>query len=179
MADLSIFECRYIDDVEQSLYQNFECNRQELNDFLIQDALDYHKDNITHTTLVFVKNKLIGYFSLSSDALKLTPLEILEVGFNTKYPVTYFPAVKLTKLAIHKNHSGKGYGSMILKLIEGLLYDMQLAIRFITLDAVNDEKVINFYLKNGFTESLQQANERKQQRNRATILMYKDIFAEI
>lgn len=53
---------------------------------------------------------------------------------------------------------------------------MSLAICFITLDAVNDEKVINFYLKNGFMESLQQANERKQQRNKATVLMYKDIF---
>ncbi len=178
MLDLSSFECRYIDDVDFSVYQNFECDRQELNDFLIQDALGYHQDCITRTTLVFVANELIGYFSLSSDALKLTNSEIFEVGFNDEYPITYFPAVKLTKLAISKNHSKKGYGSMVLKLIEGLLYDVPLAIRFITLDAVNDERIINFYAKNGFMESLQQANERKQQRHKATVLMYKDIFAE-
>lgn len=173
MSDLSL---QYIDEVECSVYQNFECDRQELNDFLKNDALEYHQDNITRTTLVFIQDKLIGYFSLSSDALKLTSSEVFEIGFNAKYPITYFPAVKLTKLAIDKSYSGQGYGSKLLKLIEGLFYNMPLAIRFITLDAVNDEKVINFYLKNGFMESLQQANERKQQRNKATVLMYKDIF---
>lgn len=77
---------QYIEEVESFVYQDFECDRQELNDFFKNDALEYHQDNITRTTLVFVDNKFIGYFGLSSDALKLTSSQYLSNYFLAQSP---------------------------------------------------------------------------------------------
>ena len=46
--------------------------------------------------------------------------------------------------------------------------------RFLTVDAY--AAAVPFYEKNGFVESLQEASERKQKKNRETILMHKDLF---
>jgi GNAT superfamily N-acetyltransferase len=168
----------YIDSVEESVYQEFKCDRQELNDFLIEDALDYHAYGLTKTTLVFHNKALIGYFSLSADKIVLTQTEIDELALNGEFPITYFPAVKITKLAVDKEYAGKGYGKSILELIEGLVFGHHMAVRFLTLDAVNEQSVLGFYTKNGFEESLHEYRQQKQKKDRQTILMHKDIFKE-
>ncbi len=58
------------------------------------------------------------------------------------------------------------------------MYGQHMAIRFLTLDAVNEEKVLKFYERNGFNESLHEARQQRQKQNRQTILMHKDIFSE-
>ncbi|HAV5533907.1 TPA: N-acetyltransferase [Acinetobacter baumannii] len=176
--NISEVELRNLDSVEKHLYQDFCCEREELNTFLIEDAFDYHNYGLTRTTLVFHNDVLIGYFSLSADKIVLTQTEIDELSLNGEFKVTYFPAVKITKLAIQKAFAGKGYGRLILELIEGLVYGQHMAIRFLTLDAVNEEKVLKFYEQNGFNESLHEARQQRQKQNRQTILMHKDIFSE-
>ncbi|WP_034171149.1 GNAT family N-acetyltransferase [Acinetobacter sp. YZS-X1-1] len=168
----------YIDSIEKEAYQSFECERGELNSFLIDDAIDYHNYGLTKTTLVFESDNLIGFFSLSADKIVLTRTEIDELALNGEYPITYFPAVKITKLAVDKAYAGKGYGRRILELIEGIVYGHHMAVRFLTLDAVNEPKVLEFYQKNGFEESLHEYRQQKQNRARPTILMHKDIFKE-
>ncbi|UJA01466.1 GNAT family N-acetyltransferase [Acinetobacter johnsonii] len=176
--DISEVELKNLESVQKHLYQEFECEREELNKFLIEDAFDYHGYGLTKTTLVFHNSELIGFFSLSADKIVLTNSEKAELALNGEFPITFFPAVKVTKLAVDKKCARKGYGSLILELIEGVVYSNELAVRFLTLDAVNEQNVITFYEKNGFVESLHEASERRQKKRRETILMHKDLFAD-
>jgi hypothetical protein len=50
------------------------------------------------------------------------------------------------------------------------------AVRLVTVDAVNQEKVLSFYQRVGFIESLSEAKERQTQRARETVLMFKDLY---
>lgn len=176
--DISEVELRNLKSENKHLCQEFECEREELNKFLIEDAFDYHNYGLTSTTLVFHNNELVGFFSLSADKIILTNSEKDELALNGEFPITYFPAVKVTKLAVDIKYAGKGYGKVILELIEGAIYNQHIAVRFITLDAINTPKVITFYERNGFVESLHEAGERRQKKIRETILMHKDIFAD-
>ncbi|MFW1950553.1 GNAT family N-acetyltransferase [Acinetobacter beijerinckii] len=174
--DISEVELIHLESGQKHLYQGFKCEREELNKFLVEDAFEYHSYGLTKTTLVMHNDELIGYFSLSADKIVLTNSEKAELALNGEFPISYFPAVKITKLAVDMKYARKGYGSIILDLIQGVVYSHLFAVRFLTLDAINEDKVINFYEKNGFVESLQEASERKQKKNRETILMHKDLF---
>ncbi|WP_151778754.1 GNAT family N-acetyltransferase [Acinetobacter bereziniae] len=176
--NISEVELRNLKSENKHLCQEFNCERDELNKFLIEDAFDYHDYGLTNTTLVFYNDELVGFFSLSSDKIILTNSEKSELALNGEFPITYFPAVKVTKLAVDKKYARKGFGTIILELIVGVIYNQHIAVRFITLDAINSPEVIKFYESNGFVESLHEASERKNQRFRETILMHKDIFAD-
>ncbi|HAV5515511.1 TPA: GNAT family N-acetyltransferase [Acinetobacter baumannii] len=176
--NLSEVKLRKIDSIEKHLYQEFQCERQELNEFLVEDALSYHEHGLTKTSLVFYNDDLVGYFSISADRIELTPTEKDELYINDDIQITYFPAIKITKLAVDLKYARLGVGSYLIDLIEGMAFGLEMGIRFITLDAVNKPEVLDFYRKNGFQESLHEERQRRQQKNRPTILMHKDIFAE-
>ena len=60
--------------------------------------------------------------------------------------------------------------------ILGIASDAPFAVRLLTVDAVNQEKVLSFYRRVGFMESLSKAKERQTQRARETVLMFKDLY---
>ena len=179
---MSLFEnsrLAFIDQVSLDEFAKFECSRVDLNEFLYEDALAYHEYGLTHTTLVIDQDDILGFFSLSADALQLTKSEVMDLGLDRHIPISYFPAVKLTKLAINQRYAGQGLGSLLLSMIDGIVFNLQVATRFITVDAVNQPEVIQFYEKNGFINSLVADNERKKQTRRETVLMYKDIYVDL
>lgn len=92
------FKC--IDKIDSEIYKEFSCDRLELNEFLIEDALYHHQQNLTNTTLVLMEEKVVGFFSLSSDAIRLSAAEKGELALNGEFEINYFPAVKITKLAV-------------------------------------------------------------------------------
>ena len=80
-----------------------------------------------------------------------------------------YPAVKIGRLAVRKNDSRKGYGSIILDFIKMMLVSERTsACRFIVVDAYKD--AIQFYEKNGF--SILSAGESRSR----TCLMYFDLM---
>ena len=175
--DIEHLTLKYISNVDIAVLKQFQCDRDDINAFLYEDAIYYHDQNLTKTILGFHESDLIGFFSLSSDAIRLSKSEIFELGMNGEFPITFFPAVKITKIAISTLHMRKGLGSHFITLIEGLIYDLPLAIKFITLDAVNEPNIIQFYESNGFVESMSQASERRAG-NKPTILMHKNIYGD-
>jgi len=46
----------------------------------------------------------------------------------------------------------------------------------LTVDAVNQDAVLNFYERTGFIESLSEKKERQSQKVHETILMFKDLY---
>lgn len=176
--ELDSLTLQYINEVPPEIYANFSCEREELNQFLKEDARYYHEQNLTHTTLVLQDGVLIGFFSLSADAIQLTAMEKGELALNGEYPINYFPAVKITKLAIGNDFKGKGYGTAVLDLIDGVAYGLPIAVRFLTVDAIASK--VDFYGKNGFMTSLFRGRQIKETLKGAqpnNILMHKDIYA--
>jgi ribosomal protein S18 acetylase RimI-like enzyme len=169
---------RHIRDVDDEILRGFTCGRRALDEFLLEDARHYSDYGITSTVVVFLQGRAqaAGYFSLSADSVRLTESEEFELGLPFDAPISYYPAAKLTKLAIASDLQSQGLGNAIVDLICGIVAEVPFAVRLLTVDAVNQPKVIAFYERVGFLESLAERREKKDQRAPATILMIKDLY---
>ncbi|MDL2246994.1 hypothetical protein LJB96_05210 [Methanobrevibacter sp. OttesenSCG-928-K11] len=53
---------------------NFNCGDDELNDFLINDALCQQSENLNVTQLIVCDSEIIGFVTLLTDTLKIKKL---------------------------------------------------------------------------------------------------------
>lgn len=175
------FIFRSIVDVPKTELEAFQCTEEDLRQFLIEDALDFDGSNITKTTVVSLPDSpaILGYFSLSADAVPLSGGEELHLSLPFKSPTSFFPAVKITKLAVATAYQGNGLGGQLINYIMGLAFALSnaAAVRLLTVDALNKPDVLRFYEKNGFVECAQDARMRREQKNKRTIPMYRDMYA--
>jgi GNAT superfamily N-acetyltransferase len=177
-VDASKISLRHIRDVEDGVLRQFSCGRSQLDEFLHEDARDYDKHGLTSTVVVFHADVAvpIGYFSLTADSVHLNSGERTDLGLPFDAPISYYPAVKLTKLAVIESMQSTGVGEYLIDLICGIASSAPFAVRLITVDAVNLERVLSFYERVGFMESLSEKKERGAQKMRETILMFKDLY---
>lgn len=177
-VDASKISLRHIRDVEDGVLRQFSCGRPQLDEFLHEDARDYDKHGLTSTVVVFHVDISvpIGYFSLTADSVHLSSGERTDLGLPFDAPISYYPAVKLTKLAVIESMQSTGVGEYLIDLICGIASSAPFAVRLITVDAVNLERVLSFYERVGFMESLSEKKERGSQKIRETILMFKDLY---
>lgn len=178
---VSIFS---ITSVKEDITQySFSCGKaEEYVTFLKEKALDLEEKSISKT-FVLVHNltkELIGYFSLSTDAVRLTTEEKEESNLSDVAFMS-LPAIKLGKLAINKKlspeASRRGYGSFILDMINTFAYEVNkegVACRFVTVDAdvEYDPNTPLFYKKNGFINNL----SKPKRNNSKTVSMRRYIF---
>lgn len=153
---------------------NFSCGLDDMDEFLINDALNQQQDNLNVTYLVLCDNNIIGFFSLLADSIK-----IKDIG--KEYDISYetSPAIKIGRLAVDEKYRSKGIGTVILDNIckNIKLISKKVGIRFITIDAYCG--VRKFYYKNEFkhfkinnAKKLKRTAERNE---KTTIPLYKDI----
>ncbi|WP_407462801.1 GNAT family N-acetyltransferase [Methanobrevibacter sp.] len=150
-------------DYENLQNIDFDCGDDDLNEFLLENSFINLNNNLSVIYLCKYYDDIIGYIAISSDSISLE--EKLEV----RYPS--YPAIKVGRLAIAKNYHRKGVGSYLLQWVDGLCLELQeqIGLRFVSVDAYNDGKVIKFYNKNSF-RALLKDNEDKE-----NIPMYKDL----
>ncbi|MEW5706473.1 MAG: GNAT family N-acetyltransferase [Actinomycetota bacterium] len=140
---------------QNQLPRDFDCGNQDLNDFLLEDALKHNIDGIATTTLVVYDGKVIGYFALCADAIRLDEQEIEEILTEYKMlPYKDYPAIKIARLAIHRDYQGKGVGTYLLDVIVGKALSVKeehkIAVKFLSVDAKNNHRSLKFYADNGF-----------------------------
>ena len=138
----------------------FDCEDEDLNDFLFNEATPYQKELLATTFVMENDKQTLGYYSLLNDSLQLK-----EDMFTSKsqfrkflrelmpYPKRHLktiPALKIGRLAIDKSFKGKGLGSVIMANIISKCIKMnkEQACRLITVDAY--KQAIPFYQKMGF-----------------------------
>lgn len=159
----------------------FSNEYEEYNVFLKEDAYNYENLSISRTHLLVdtQSGDILAYMALVTDSVQLSKSEkeLEEMGL---IPFSTFPALKIGKLAVDFAAKQKyyGIGSLMIRLARGFASDINdngVACRFLTIDAdiENNPDVTKFYTKNGFTY-----NERLYNKNRLTISMRKDIFAD-
>lgn len=164
--------------------ESFSSGTPSLDDFLKREAADLHAEHLSHTSLIFHSDfdGLVGYITLANDAIPLAGFEIGELGLNCNTALKTFPAVKICRLAVHKDLQRGGIGRRIIELAVGEIVGAQTVTtaRIMITDAINEPKVIAFYQRYGFEESIWATDFAKNNQRgkiRATIKMIRDIYA--
>ena len=167
---------------------NFECDSNDLTNFLKNDALKQQDMNLNLTELVICDNEIVGFFSLLTDTLKLKTLENNNLKKEIKLELDIsenneIPAIKIGRLAIDKKYSKKGLGSHILRNILLSILNLsktKVGLRFVTVDAYATS--LNFYVKkNNFssrksdTETLKKIDKIKKQNPNRSFILYLDL----
>ena len=167
---------------------NFECDSNDLTNFLKDDALKQQDMNLNLTQLVICDNEIVGFFSLLTDTLKLKTLENNNLKKEIKLELDIsenneIPAIKIGRLAIDKKYSKKGLGSHILRNILLSILNLsktKVGLRFVTVDAYATS--LNFYVKkNNFssrksdTETLKKIDKIKKQNPNRSFILYLDL----
>ena len=167
---------------------NFECDSNDLTNFLKNDASKQQDMNLNLSQLVICDNEIVGFFSLLTDTLKLKTLENNNLKKEIKLELDIsenneIPAIKIGRLAIDKKYSKKGLGSHILRNILLSILNLsktKVGLRFVTVDAYATS--LNFYVKkNNFssrksdTETLKKIDKIKKQNPNRSFILYLDL----
>lgn len=163
----------------------FDCGDDDLNEFLLVNAIQYQKQLLAVTYYLETDNETVVFFSLSND--KITAIEnnksfwrkIRNLFPHSKHRKDY-PAVKIGRLGVDKKFqsSGTRMGSHILDYIKyWMITDNKTGCRFITVDAYRNS--VSFYLKNGFSFMGKDEKDRYENGKDDTIAMYFDLMSII
>ena len=138
----------------------FDCEDEDLNDFLFNEAVSYQKELLATTFVMENDKQTLGYYSLLNDSLQLKEEMftsksqfrkfLRELMPYSKRHLKTIPALKIGRLAIDKTFKGKGLGSVIMANIISRCIKMneEQACRLITVDAY--KQAVPFYQKMGF-----------------------------
>jgi len=130
----------------------FDCGNDDLNEFFFQDSAHFDNEFMAVTYVWIENGKVAAFFSVSNDSIsrKIDSTAYNRASRNVPNTKRYktLPAVKIGRLAIHKNSQGKGLGSFLLNYIKyWFTNDNKTGCRFIVVDAMNVMETIGFYEK--------------------------------
>lgn len=144
---------------EEETVTLFNCGDDDLNDFILNDAMLYRQSLLAVTYVLEDKatHEVAAYFSLANDRVGLQDfVETREYNkfrrpkFVNSKRLKSYPAVKICRLAISSALKGQGIGSKLIQFIKSFFYvDNKTGCRFLTVDAYSD--AIAFYIKNKFS----------------------------
>lgn len=155
---------------------DFISYEQELADFLVEDALNNQKNQISVTYLWFLKTgELIGYITLLNDRINLEG-DLKNIFRQKGIWYHSLPALKIGRLCVDDRFLRKGIGTLMIDFaikVAFHIFEEYSGCRFIVLDAKRNTKndPIHFYKKQGFKE----LKERK----KGTTPMYLDLISNI
>ena len=119
---------------------SFDCGIPELNDFLQRDAYKNQTEWLSVTKVMYLDDKLVGYFTITPDTLHKGRIDISDKL--NDYPYQKYPAVKLARLAVDYRYQHRGLGKALMR--EFFYTAHQIAkiegSRFITVDAKTEAK---------------------------------------
>jgi predicted GNAT family N-acyltransferase len=158
----------------------FDCGDNDLNEFLLEDALPHQKALLAVTYLVKHGDDIAAYFSVLNDKIAVEQFpsksqfrKLQKLIPHRKRGYKSYPAVKLGRLAVSAVLKKQGLGTQLMDFIKVLFIDgNKTGCRFITADAYQD--AVSFYEQNGFVPLSEKPEDHQTQ------LMYFDLkpFAE-
>jgi len=128
----------------------FDCGNQDLNLWLKQRAL-LSEGRSARTTVLCEGRRAIGYYCLATGAIERESLSSAKLRRNLPDPI---PIVVLGRLAVHRNHQGRGLGSALLKdaILKTITASKIAGVRALLVHAIDDEAA-KFYGRYGFVAS--------------------------
>lgn len=89
----------------------FSCHEPTFAEYLVNHALTDNDRRMNTTVIALVEGEIVGFFSYCSSSISKKELTRKDQKGLPGYPI---PAILLTRLAVHRNHTGKGIGSDLL-----------------------------------------------------------------
>lgn len=163
--------------LENDLRPCFTCGSADLDEFYHKDSILWGKQLISVTYAVRKNNKILAFFSLSNDSIRLEQAPSKNAFFKRVLSLVphnkrlkSMPAVKLGRLASHTESQSTGIGSEVLDYLKmWFTSNNKTGCRFIVVDAYNNARTIKFYEKNHF-KFMSESDD-----NENTRLMYFDL----
>lgn len=137
----------------------FHCEEDELNSFIWERAEEFRQAFLGTTHVLVYDAKVIGYFTLSMDSLKIQKIPHDDrIGYEG---IEYYPAIKIGQLAVHEEFERKGIGPYMLKIICGIALHLvsYVGCRFVAVNAVPNAQ--SWYEKHGFKPITDQSGRIK------------------
>lgn len=125
----------------------------EIHKFYYNDLQRYQESNLSTVRLVKIEDKIVGYFTVSMNAIELDKLGKDEKVKNTT-PKKY-PAMLIGRMGIDKKYRRRGIGSEICQFCRGLAIEIgqKVACRYVMIHTTDDKNKIHFYSESGFIKS--------------------------
>lgn len=154
---------------------DFTCGDNDLDDFIINDAVEYADKKLALSYLLKRYDNVLAYFSIANDKVSLFDFDsktsfnrFRKVRFKNTKRLRGYPSVKICRLAVHSNYRNKRIGSFLLNWIKAyFIRHSRSACRFLLVDAYPD--AVPFYEKNGFVHLSEYPDHKR------TSLMYFDL----
>jgi GNAT superfamily N-acetyltransferase len=133
---------------EHTGVEGFDCGNHELNAFLKNLALLFQHRHFGVTITCFSAKELIGYYTLCPACIQREELPEKMMTGPRPNPI---PGFRICRLAIDKEHQGKGYGKILFvhALKKCLDQAEQIGGSVVIIDA-KDEEARQFYEHFGF-----------------------------
>lgn len=157
----------------------FDCGDDDINKFLLHDAIDYQKAHLAVTYILENADDTIAYFSVQNDKIALEDFPTRSQYNKARSKIAHkkshksYPAVKIGRLGVGEKFTGLGYGRGIVDFVKIMfLTNNRTGCRFMLVDAYNDK--IDFYKNNGFKLLRPFENKGRTQLMFCDLLDYKD-----
>ncbi|MEX2182129.1 MAG: hypothetical protein WD771_08810 [Gemmatimonadaceae bacterium] len=128
----------------------FCCKEEEIQAYARENALSDEEALVARSYVVVESGKCVGYFTLLTDAIRLK----LEERPSTVRYLTV-PALKIARIGVEISNGKRQIGEWMLLVIVGLARTISadVGLRYVTLDALDRPKLIQWYERMGFVRS--------------------------
>lgn len=145
---------------ESTIFKPFNCNDEDLNDFLINKSKHYFSEHLATTFIIESEDLIYGFYSILNDSLRVEEVNfaskssfkrvIKNLVTHRKRHLENFPAIKIGRLGINSDIQTKGLGRIIVNSIIDYAVNQNefCACKLITVDAYKQS--LGFYEKMGF-----------------------------
>lgn len=159
------FEFRQITAADKDQINVFDCGHCDTNEFFQKDVFTYHTENLGITFALLKDKKIVCLITIGMGAIRFPPNLVYEEIAVSERP-RQLPALKIGRLATHKDHGKRGHARRIIQIITALALELRTLVgcRYIIVDAYPDR--VDFYKKLGFQTFLDDFTGKE------TILMY-------
>lgn len=147
-------------DIIQQADRPLHCDDEGLDDFFADEFENFAKE-LFGNSYCFISNEngchIVCAFSLSNSSIftgRLPNARKKKVGKDVPYAKRdlVYPAILIGRLGIDKDFQSKGIGTELMDYIKQWISfsPSKSACRYIIVDAYNNDKVLNYYKRNGF-----------------------------
>lgn len=140
---------------DQHDLSQFDCGDEDLNGFLIEDAINFADKRIANTFILEDEGRIAAYFCLLNDKISQQDVtnnqwKKIKHAFPDGKHFSSYPAIKIGRFAVSYAYKGQNLGSDLMDKLKELLNGNPnfSAFRYLTVDAYLT--AIGFYEKNKF-----------------------------
>lgn len=152
--------------------RDFICGDNGIDAFFRHSYFLYEQELLTKT-YAFVTDdeecRIVCIFSVSNDSVKTSMLpkrfrNRMQRNIPNSKRMRSYPAVLIGQMGVDRNFKGLNVGSQVLNYIKDWFTHPanMTGCRFLIVDALNEDKVIEFYRKNGFNLVYDSEDEEKE-----------------